>query len=155
MSIQLWYPPLRERKEDIPTLAVHFLRLFSSKNNKPYSGITISEIEKLKAYAWPGNIRELSNVIERAVVISDAKPRFIDLTVAKGKANAWVDLFEGSLNYKTYKDLEKKLIIEALKKCGGVLGGENGASELLGINRTTLIARMKKLGIKINYHFTT
>ena len=147
-------PPLRERKEDIPALAVHFLRLFSSKNNKPYSGIKLTEIEKLKAHSWPGNIREFSNAMERAV-ISDSKYRFNDLIVVNEKGNSWVNLFEGALNYKTYKDLEKKLIIEALKKCGGVLGGANGASELLGINRTTLIARMKKLGIELKYNITT
>ncbi len=139
-------PPLRERREDIPLLAAHFFRLFSSQSNKPCSGIKVSEMEQLKAYSWPGNIRELSNVIERAV-ISDAKHRFADLTASSRTKEPW-DSADGSLNYK---DFERKLIFEALRKCSGVVGGKGGAAELLGMKRTTLIHHMKKLGIKVQH----
>ena len=139
-------PPLRERREDIPQLATHFLRLFSSQSNKPYTGIKISEMDQLKAYGWPGNIRELSNVMERAV-ISDAKPRFADLTVADRTKETWSPPAE-TMNYK---DVEKKLILDALKKCGGVVAGKRGAAELLGMKRPTLLHRMKKLGIKVEH----
>ena len=104
-------------------------------------------MEKLTAYAWPGNIRELSNIIERAV-ISDAKPRFAELTDAGKNTGEWYTPPDGTLNHK---DFEKKLILDALKKCGGVVGGKGGAAELMGMKRTTLIHRMKKHGIKVGH----
>ena len=138
-------PPLRERKEDIPHLASHFLKLFCSHSNKPYQGIPESEMEKLMAYAWPGNIRELSNMIERAVILGGPKITFLELGTLKTRAS----FSESSLKLK---DMERRRILEALERTNGKVGGNDGAAALLGLNRTTLIHRMKKIGIKIERH---
>jgi transcriptional regulator with GAF, ATPase, and Fis domain len=135
-------PPLRERREDIPHLAAHFLRLFCSHNNKPYHGIPESEMEKLMAYTWPGNIRELSNMIERAVILGGPKITFAELGGLKTAPTA------ADHTYKL-SDLERQRILEALEKTHGKIGGKDGAAALLGLNRTTLIHRMKRIGIKI------
>ena len=142
-------PPLRERREDIPQLAVHFLKFFSSRCNKPNSGITTAAMERLKAYNWPGNIRELSNVIERSVISGDPKIRFTEIGKDSDNRVNQTELFENTMNYK---DVEKRLILDALKKTNGIIGGKQGASELLGVKRTTLIHRMKKLGITVEHH---
>ena len=143
----IYVPPLRERLEDIPELALHFLNFFSTIYNKRYSGIVYSEIEKLTAYAWPGNIRELSNVIERAVVAGGSKIRFTELK-SKRKSEP---VFDGG-EIMDLKEYEKKcaidMILRALEKSGGRIGGSNGAAELLGMKRTALVLRMKRLGIK-------
>ena len=139
-------PPLRERREDIPPLAVHFMKLFGSQSNKPYPGITEAEMEKLCAYSWPGNIRELSNIIERAVISGETGIRFAELGTKDKNKDHPLQLTGEDLNLK---DLEKKAILEALKKSNGVIGGKQGAAALLGLKRTTLAHRIKKLGIKL------
>lgn len=141
-------PPLRERKEDIPLLAVHFLKLFCSQSNKHFSGIPESEMERLKAYSWPGNIRELSNMIERAIILGGPKIRFPELSGFKTKESVPPD---GEFKLK---DIERQRILQVLEKTKGKVGGKDGASALLGLNRTTLIHRMKKLGIKVKQHKT-
>ncbi|MGZ6290708.1 MAG: sigma 54-interacting transcriptional regulator [Syntrophales bacterium] len=138
-------PPLRERGEDIPALATHFLKLFCSLSNKEYSGIPKSEMEKLKAYPWPGNIRELSNMVERAVILGEKQIRFPELADKEDK----YPVVDGDLKLK---DMERRRILGALRKAGGKVGGNDGAAALLGLNRTTLIHRMKKLGIKVEHH---
>jgi len=136
-------PPLRERTEDIPHLAIHFLNLYGSQSNRQYPGIAESEMQKLQSYTWPGNIRELSNMIERAVILGGETIRFPELEAARrGKPSA------GNEDMKL-KDMEKAHIVEALESTGGKIGGSDGAAERLGLNRTTLIYRMKKLGIKV------
>lgn len=144
----IYVPPLRSRKEDIPLLAGHFLKLFCSLGNKHYSGIPESEMEKLKNYFWPGNIRELSNMIERAVILGGAKIRFPELSGAKSGAPVPTGR-EAKL-----KDMERQHILGALKKTKGKVGGKDGAAAILGLNRTTLIHRMKQLGIKVTRHQT-
>jgi transcriptional regulator with GAF, ATPase, and Fis domain len=134
--------PLRERKEDIPLLATHFLNLFCSQYNKQYSGIPESEMEKLITYSWPGNIRELSNMVERAVILGGPVIRFAELESKKT-----VDITDDEV--LDLKDMEKMQILKALKKTNGKIGGKNGASVLLGLKRTTLINRMKRLGITV------
>ena len=137
----LFVPPLRERVEDIPQLAIHFLQLYCSQSKKDYPGIPESEMKKLQAYPWPGNIRELSNMIERAVILGGSTIRFPDLEGRRAKSPT--DHRDTKL-----KDVEREHILEALKKTGGKIGGADGAAERLGLNRTTLIYRMKKLGIR-------
>jgi len=144
----IYVPPLRERKEDIPHLAAHFLKLFCSRSNKTYQGIPESEMRKLMAYSWPGNIRELSNMIERAVILGGPKIRFPELA---GKETA--DASRPDEDFKL-KEMERKRILEALEKTRGKVGGKDGAAALLGLNRTTLIHRMKKVGIKVERHQT-
>lgn len=142
-------PPLRERREDIPALAIYFLKLLSSQCGKPYSGITTAEMEKLQAYAWPGNIRELSNIIERTVISGDVQFRFAELAGNNEQDENRSGVLDGMFNFK---DFEKKLIHKALEKSGGIIGGKCGAAELLGMKRTTLIHRMKNLNIKVEHY---
>ena len=137
----VFVPPLRERVEDIPHLAMHFLKLYCSQSKRDYPGIPESEMNKLRAYPWPGNIRELSNMIERAVILGGSSIRFPDLEDLRVKSST--DHRDMKL-----KDMERDHILEALKKTRGKIGGADGAAELLGLNRTTLIYRMKKLGIQ-------
>ncbi|MDO9559056.1 MAG: helix-turn-helix domain-containing protein, partial [Syntrophales bacterium] len=139
-------PPLRERREDIPLLAMHFLKQFCAQYNKRYSGITETEMEKLKAYWWPGNIRELANMVERAVILGGPKIRFVELAAGR-VADPAIDPAAGEP--LTLRDAEKLQVLKALKRTNGQVGGKDGAAVLLGLKRTTLINRMKKLGIKL------
>lgn len=147
-------PPLRERLEDIPLLADHFLKLFSKICNKKYVGFKTSEMEQLKSYIWPGNIRELSNIIERRVISGDSD-LCIDELVNNNKRKAAYSSGETARDFGknlNLRVLEKKAIIEALRQSKGKIGGNDGAAAILGLERTTLIYRMKKLAIsKTNY----
>ena len=137
----IFVPPLRERKKDIPLLAAHFLKLFSSQYNRAYEGIPELEMEKMKNYSWPGNIRELANMVEHAVILGERKIRFPEL----GAKN--IEGYIEDEESMSLKEMEKNQILKALKKTNGKIGGPDGASALLGLKRTTLINRMKKLGI--------
>ncbi|MGV8059783.1 MAG: sigma 54-interacting transcriptional regulator [Smithellaceae bacterium] len=144
-------PPLRERKEDIPLLAVHFLKLFCSQSNKQYMGITESEIKKLQNYFWPGNIRELSNMIERAV-ISGNQISFPTLEGAPESDVTKIDISTLGKNHKLrniVKDVERENILEVLEKTKGKVSGKDGAATILGMSRSALIRRMKDMKIKI------
>ncbi len=140
-------PPLRERTEDIPHLALHFLNLYVGQSHKEYSGIPESEMSKLRSYSWPGNIRELSNMIERAVILGGPTIRFPDPEGRKSRTS--VGGGEAKL-----RDVERVHILEALESTRGKIGGTDGAAARLGLNRTTLLYRMKKLGIKVARHQT-
>jgi len=135
-------PSLRDRREDIPPLAVHFLKLFCAQYNRKYQGIPRSEMEKLMAYSWPGNVRELANVIERAVILGGPRIHFSE----PGSTAPREELPERTLNLK---EMEKSHILHALKISRGKVGGRNGASALLGLKRTTLIHKMRKHGISV------
>ncbi len=139
----IFVPPLRERTEDIPHLALYFLKLYCLQSNKDYSGIPESEMRKLQSYSWPGNIRELSNMVERAVILGGAKITFPDL------ASNIIKQATATHNEIKLYEVEKAHIVEILKKTNGKISGANGAAALLGLNRSTLIYRMKKLGIKM------
>jgi transcriptional regulator with GAF, ATPase, and Fis domain len=138
----IYIPPLRDRVEDIPALAHHFLHHFSSQQNKQFSGIPESEMKKLLEYTWPGNIRELSNVIERAVILGGRQITFPDL-----RKNTPHD--SSDKDFKSLKSLEKDRILKALKQANGKIGGQGGAAALLNMKRTTLMYRMKILGISV------
>lgn len=135
-------PSLRERREDIPPLAAHFLQLFCAQYNRKFQGIPQSEMEKLMAYSWPGNVRELANVIERAVILGGPRIHFTEL----GSTSSREEMAEIPLNLR---DMEKLQILHALKISRGKVGGRDGASSLLGLKRTTLIHKMKKHGIRV------
>ncbi|MGV8058006.1 MAG: sigma 54-interacting transcriptional regulator [Smithellaceae bacterium] len=147
--------PLRERKEDIPLLAVHFFKLYCSQSNRPYAGIPEPEMEHLKNYSWPGNIRELSNMIERHIIMGSST---ISLPELKSQGNTTKEIKETSLqngNIKLKNIVqadERRHILEALEKTKGKVGGKDGAAILLGMNRSTLIHRMKKLEIQIEHN---
>jgi DNA-binding NtrC family response regulator len=142
-------PPLRERKEDIPVLADHFLMTLP----KPVE-ISSVALQMLMAYSWPGNIRELKNVIESAAVIAEGG--FIEPTQLPGKITGlFAKISYESNDFKLpasisldekLKEIERSMIIEALTKTGGV---QSRATELLGINQRSLWHRIKKLNIDV------
>jgi formate hydrogenlyase transcriptional activator len=132
-------PPLRERKEDIPLLVAHFVRKFSQRVGKSIDHIPDDVMEALQQHYWPGNIRELQNFIERSLIMASGnvfRPRLEGLTPPQ--AAPFV---------RTLADAERAHILETLRQTNGVVGGANGAAARLGVPRTTLIAKMQKLGL--------
>jgi two-component system response regulator HydG len=141
--VSLNVPPLRQRKEDIPILAQHFLKHFSERNNKKIQGYTPSAMQKIMAYSWPGNIRELMNAVERAVVLArtdllDAEE--IALIMEENFSSVGAVEAEQPQNL-SLEDVEKKSILEALDACGG---NKSEAARRLGITRKTLRAKLQK-----------
>jgi formate hydrogenlyase transcriptional activator len=134
-------PPLRERRQDVPRLARHFAMLYASKMGKHVGSLSADVVNRLTAYAWPGNVRELQNVIERAVILSP-KGRFElgDLDAAPAGASP-------KQQRRSLEDVERRHIVAVLEEAGWRVSGERGAAKILGLKRTTLEARMRKLGI--------
>ncbi len=151
-------PPLRERKDDIPLLVAHFVDLICKKLNRPRPRLTQADIEALARHDWPGNIRELQNVIERAVITSrldqfdPAAPTKPSLSTAVEPTRPSGPLVDGSeiLTDSEIRRLERKNIVRALRRSNGKIYGPRGAGEKLEIKPTTLISRMKKMGITLN-----
>jgi transcriptional regulator with GAF, ATPase, and Fis domain len=140
-------PPLRERPEDIPQLVRHFIAHFQRKLAKPLRGVTPDGMERLKAYRWPGNIRELQNVIERACVL--ARGPIVDVSAAFSRADqpttdAMPVAHERILTLDEHEQLQ---IRRALEEAAGKIHGPGGAAALLGINASTLRSRMEKHGL--------
>jgi transcriptional regulator with GAF, ATPase, and Fis domain len=134
-------PPLRDRKEDIPLLVNHFLKKYNRKAGKDVSVITQDVMAKLQSYNWPGNIRELENIMERAVVTSNSKKLVLGDWLSKS------DLTKTSSKILPLEKMEKQHIIEVLEITEWKVSGEKGAAKILDINPQTLVSRMKKLGI--------
>jgi formate hydrogenlyase transcriptional activator len=135
-------PPLRDRKEDIPSLVNYFVRRFSRQMAKPIDQIPDGVMEILKAHHWPGNIRELQNFIERSVIVTQGRvlsPRTTELKLLMQAAM--------SPPSETLSDAERAHILGVLKETNWIVGGREGAAARLGVPRTTLISRMQKLGI--------
>jgi formate hydrogenlyase transcriptional activator len=133
-------PPLRERTGDIPALVDHFLAESARRHRRSISGIPDHVMEALEAYDWPGNVRELQNFIERSAILSKGS----ELRVPLGElTNPRVRLSQT----RTLADANRAHIVSALRETNWVIGGPSGASARLGLNRTTLIAKMRKLGI--------
>ncbi len=146
-------PPLRERKEDIPGLAGHFLKLAQETFHR--TGITLSKgnLITLENYDWPGNIRELQNVIERAVIIAQANRLVFDLPKSPKNRNVFqqnqfVKASGTVLTFDDIKQFERENILNALKSRNWKIFGKNGAAELLGIPPTTLTTRIQRMGLK-------
>ena len=139
-------PPLRERREDIQALVTHFVERFSRKLGKRIDGICPETMAALTAYDWPGNIRELQNLIERAVILADHGELPNPLPVP-GPRPPRPGRPENVAPPPTLKESERRLILKTLETVGWVIGGTNGAAAALGLTRSTLINRMKKLGI--------
>lgn len=133
-------PPLRERTDDIELLIKHFIAKFNVKLNKNIKQISRKGLIKLKLYDWPGNVRELENLVERAFIITNNNTLQIENLLPSSEPLTT----NGS---QTLMQVEKNHITTVLKKTGWRIGGENGTAKILGLNRTTLIARMSKLGI--------
>ena len=135
-------PPLRERLEDIPALVRHFIDKFADRMNKPIPAVTDEVMEILKRHSWPGNIRELQNFIERAVILTSGPllcAPLSDLKLSREPQTRGANL--------TLADSERAHILEALREVNWVVGGHRGAAARLGLARTTLLHRMQKLGI--------
>jgi formate hydrogenlyase transcriptional activator len=137
-------PPLRERSEDIPLLVRHFAQEFSRRMNKGIDTIPSETLKALVRYQWPGNIRELQNVIERAVILSTGPVLKVPLSELKQLA---VNGNGGSGRQDTLEEAERKHILRALEDSNWVLAGPHGAAARLGMKRSTLQYRMAKLGI--------
>ena len=146
-------PPLRERHGDIPLLVRHFAQQFSKRMNKTIDTISSATMEALSRYHWPGNIRELQNVIERAVITSAGpvlKVDVADLKISKSSSPAEKSSAQGSTNgglRDTLEETERQQILKALQRSNWVVAGPKGAAAKLGMKRSTLQLRMSKLGI--------
>jgi formate hydrogenlyase transcriptional activator len=149
-------PALRERKEDIPLLVRHFVQEFSRRNNRTINTIPSETMQALVRYHWPGNIRELQNVIERAVIIS--KGTMLNVPLAELQSNAapkpsHAAVKSTSADHRGLQDIldetERTEILRALEASNGILAGPTGAAARLGMKRSTLQLRMQKLGIRL------
>ena len=147
----LWYrlnvfpitvPPLRDRKEDIPGLVEHFVRKFSGKLGKQISSISPGSLRMMKEREWPGNIRELANVVERAMINTEGSLLKIVDQVETINAD------EGNQSSKTLEEIEREYIVRILNDTGWRIDGSRGAAKILGLNPSTLRTRMNKLGIR-------
>src|SRR5208337_1833153 len=134
-------PPLRDRREDIPLLVNFFVSRLSRKMQKHIQSIPKEVMEALTNAPWPGNIRELENFIERAVILTPGSELRVPLKELKRPCVA------GTTSGSTFEDAERQAIIEALKAAAGKISGPGGAAERLGLKRTTLQNKMRKLGI--------
>ena len=138
-------PALRERPEDIPLLINFFAQKFAQQMKKPIKTIPTETMTQLAAYGWPGNIRELQNLMERAVILSRGSVLEVPLAELKQSGNGSpVNQLQGPIKLET---VEREHIVKILRETGWVIGGPTGAAARLGLNRTTLNHRMRKLGI--------
>jgi transcriptional regulator with GAF, ATPase, and Fis domain len=145
-------PPLRNRVEDVPLLAEHFLALAARKLGRPKPRLTLANVQQLQRYHWPGNVRELHHVIERAVITADGARLTIELPAAPvgppGQSTASpAPAADQVLTDAEVRRLEADNIRAALRQTKGKVSGPGGAAELLGIKPTTLASRMKALGL--------
>ncbi len=141
--VPITLPPLRERIEDVPLLAEHFLKRYAIRFNRSELDLNHKHEAQLREYDWPGNVRELQNVIERAVILSSGNQLELDLPTKKPSHpdHPFADS-------PTLDELQRLYIGFVLKKTDGRIGGPGGAAELLGMKRTSLGSRMKKLGMR-------
>ena len=137
-------PPLRERPDDIPRLVRHFTQRFARRMGRRIESIPSEVMDALARYAWPGNVRELQNVIERAVILSQGPALQVplsDLQPTEPQAR------EPTSAAVTLADAEREHILGALREADWVVGGPRGAAAQLGMKRSTLLWKMKKLGL--------
>jgi formate hydrogenlyase transcriptional activator len=142
----VFLPALRERREDIPALVTHFVQIFSRRMGKRVDNIAPETMAAFQWYSWPGNIRELQNLVERSVILSrdgelpnPLHNKQTELAIAAHSRG-----FQSSM---TLEDSDRALVVETLEQVGWVVGGPRGAAVKLGLKRTTLLAKMKRLGI--------
>lgn len=134
-------PPLRARQEDIPTLVTHFIDFYCRKIGKRIEHVAEETVAALISYPWPGNVRELQNLIERAVILS------CDGVLPNPLPLNHQETVTVISNSTTLKEVNRALILQALETAGWMIGGPEGAAAKLGLKRTTLVYKMKKLGI--------
>ncbi len=137
-------PPLRERSEDIPALVTHFVEMLGRRMGREIEEIPSETMSAFSSYLWPGNIRELQNLIERAVILSNdgVLPNPLPAVMPERAI-----VSTGATAATTLRDSERTLILQTLEAVGWVIGGPKGAATKLGLKRTTLIHKMQKLGI--------
>jgi formate hydrogenlyase transcriptional activator len=140
----LTVPPLRDRREDIALMVRHFVEKFAKRMNRKIERIPARTLEALTNYSWPGNVRELQNFIERAVIFSPGNALRAPIEELKQQSRQ-----EGHTNLSTLEEMEREHIVRALKESNWVTGGPNGAAARLGMKRTTLAYRIRKLGIRV------
>ncbi len=146
-------PALRERREDIPALVTHFVKLFSRRMGKQVDSISPDTMAAFQWYSWPGNIRELQNLVERAVILS--RDDVLQNPLHKNQREVMFPTLHRSRTFytsKTSDDSDRALILEALEQARWVVGGTHGAAAKLGLKRTTLIAIMRRLDISRPIH---
>jgi formate hydrogenlyase transcriptional activator len=140
-------PALRERREDIPTLASYFIARYAKKSGKRINTINSKVLQELVQYQWPGNIRELEHLIERSVLLTPGDTiKEIHLPRPRASSAGLPESEDGSI--KTIDENEKEYILKVLRVVKGRVGGAGGAAELLGLPTSTLNSRMKRLGIR-------
>ncbi len=149
-------PPLRERQDDVPVLAHYFLAKYAGRIGKPVQSIGADTLRRLVAYAWPGNIRELENVIERAVILSTGPVLEVDASILPASAevpvaaapSVAVPASGGEEALLTLEESQRRHIVRTPEECQWTIEGAHGAAKRLGLHPNTLRSRMKKLGIK-------
>jgi formate hydrogenlyase transcriptional activator len=146
-------PALRERREDIPALVNHFVKMFNRRMGKQVDSIPPETMAAFQWYSWPGNIRELQNLVERAVILSRdgvlPNPLHKRQTELMNPGVHRARTFQSSM---TLEDSDRALIVETLEQAGWIVGGPRGAAAKLGLKRTTLLAKMRRLGISRPIH---
>ena len=141
-------PALRERREDIPALVTHFAKLLSRRMGKQVDNIPPETMAAFQSYSWPGNIRELQNLVERAVILS--RDGVLPNPLHKNQTELMIPGLHRTrtcYSSKTLEDSDRALILETLEQAGWIVGGPRGAAAKLGLKRTTLLAKMRRLGV--------
>jgi formate hydrogenlyase transcriptional activator len=140
-------PALRERREDIPELVAHFVKIFSRRMGKRIDSIPSEMMIAFQWHSWPGNIRELQNLVERAVILS--RDGVLPNPLQKRQTSAIIlnSNAQSSLSSMNWEASDRALVVETLEQAGWIVGGPRGAAAKLGLKRTTLLAKMKRLGI--------
>jgi formate hydrogenlyase transcriptional activator len=141
-------PSLRERREDIPALVTHFVKMFTRRMGKQVESIPPETMAAFQWYLWPGNIRELQNLVERAVIVS--RDGVLPNPLHKEQTEPMIPSLHRHRTFQssmTLEDSDRVLIVETLEQVGWIVGGPRGAAAKLGLKRTTLLAKMRRLGI--------
>ena len=142
-------PPLRDRREDIPSLVAHFVRSACQRFHLPPARVSGREMELAQAYDWPGNVRELQNVVERAVIVSRGGNLSLDLPTTESSAPVLQTppSTQAVIPEVQWREMERSNVLSALRAANFRISGSGGAADLLGINPGTLASRLKALGI--------
>jgi formate hydrogenlyase transcriptional activator len=141
-------PALRERRDDIPDLVTHFVKVFSRRMGKQVDSIPPETMAAFQWYLWPGNIRELQNLVERAVILS--RDGVLPNPIHKKQTELTIPSLHHTRSFPssmTLEDSDRAMIVETLEQAGWIVGGPRGAAAKLGLKRTTLLAKMRRLGI--------
>lgn len=158
--VQLSIPPLRRRKKDIPIFAEFFLKKYCEQLGKPVCQIDNDSLLNMIEYSWPGNVREMENVLQKAVLFGEGESIKVELGSYQNdfenifesqniiKDNETLQVLDSQERMLSLADMERHYITMVISHCGGKLSGKGGAAEILGLKRTTLISKMQKLGMR-------